>query len=99
MVLHAGNHVRLAHRIHALAHPRLPNLLDVVNPVINDGRGLKFRTLRNTEIQAHSSAVEERHVPPRNLEQEFHAQNVPVKCHRLVYIGNADVNLFDGVES
>lgn len=66
MVLHAGNHVRLAHHIHALAHLRLPNLLDVVNPVINDGRGLKFRTLRNAEIQAHSSAVEERHVPPWN---------------------------------
>ena len=57
--------------IHALADARLPNLLDVVNPVIKDGRGLKFRTLRNAEIQAPSSTVEERHVPPWNLEQEF----------------------------
>jgi len=79
MVLHAGNHVRLAHHIHALVHPRLPNLLDIVNPVINDGCGLKLRTLRNAEIQAHSYAMEERHVPPRNLEQEVNAQNVPAK--------------------
>ena len=71
MVLHAGNHVRLAHHIHALADARLLNLLVVVNPVIKHDRGLKFRTLRNAEIQSPSSTVEERHVPPWNLEQEF----------------------------
>src|SRR2546425_617786 len=67
----------------------------VIDFVVDDrGRMIELRSIGDPQHEAHSSAIEERHVR-RRLKQKRHAEHVAIKSDRAVEVFYVDEYLAD----